>query len=137
MQTGDTVYSTDTGLLYVASTNGPTPTWVPVGGGISPTQHKSLRDLIHFIDDGPADGFASGSFKQTFYSGALIASEIWWESAALIRRIVDLDITYTGSLPTTEVWRMYDADGVTVLVTLTDVVTYSGALEQTRTRTWV
>ena len=33
VQTGDTVYSTDTGLLYVASTNGPTPTWVPVGGG--------------------------------------------------------------------------------------------------------
>lgn len=38
VQTGDTAYATDTGLLYVASTNGPTPTWLAVGpttGGVS------------------------------------------------------------------------------------------------------
>ena len=25
--------------------------------------HRALRDLIHFIDQGPADGFASGSLS--------------------------------------------------------------------------
>lgn len=107
------------------------------GGGISPAQHKSLRDLIHFIDDGPADGFVSGAVKETSYAGALVIEEIWWTSAAKTQRIVDLAVSYTGSLPTTEVWRMYGLDGVTVLVTLTDVITYSGALEVERTRTWV
>jgi hypothetical protein len=53
------------------------------------------------------------------------------------QKIVQLDVTYTGSLPTTEVWQMFDTDGITVLVTLTDVITYNGSLEITRTRTWV
>ena len=49
---------------------------------------------------------------------------------------MQLDITYTGITPTTEVWKMYDTDGTTVLVTLTDAITYSGVFEATRTRTW-
>ena len=106
------------------------------GGGISEAQHKALRDLIHFIDDGPADGFASGAVVDTTYSGAFPTSTVWYESAARTQRIVQLDVTYTGALPTTEVWTMYDTDGTTVLVTLTDAITYSGALETTRTRTW-
>ena len=107
------------------------------GGGITPAQHKALRDLIHFIDDGPADGFASGSYKETTYNGVFPTVIDWWEDVTKTQRIVDLTITYTGAFPTTEVWRMYDTDGVTVLVTLTDTITYNGALEATRTRTWV
>jgi hypothetical protein len=104
---------------------------------VNAVNHKALRDLIHFIDDGPADGFLSGAYKQTFYDGALITQEIWWEDNTLTQKIVQLDVTYTGSLPTTEVWQMFDTDGVTVLVTLTDAITYNGALETTRTRTWI
>ena len=107
------------------------------GSGISAAQHKALRDLIHFIDDGPADGFPSGAVRDTTYSGAFPAVVDWWEDATKTQRIVDLTITYTGAFPTTEQWRMYDTDGVTVLVTLTDAITYSGAFETTRTRTWV
>lgn len=106
-------------------------------GGITDAQHKALRDLIHFIDEGPADGFASGSYKETTYNGVFPTVIDWWEDVTKTQRIVDLTITYTGAFPTTEVWRMYDTDGVTVLVTLTDTITYNGALEATRTRTWV
>ena len=35
------------------------------GSGITAAQHKVLRDLIHFIDDGPADGYASGAYRET------------------------------------------------------------------------
>jgi hypothetical protein len=99
-------------------------------------EHNAVRQLIHFIDDGPADGFASGAVKDTTFTGAFPTSEVWYESAARTQKIVQLDVTYTGALPTAEVWRMYDTDGVTVLVTLTDAITYSGAFESTRTRTW-
>ena len=103
--------------------------------------HKALLHLIHFLDDGPGDGFASGSYKETLYgttggAAALISEEIWWTTSGKTQRIVDLTVTYTGALPTTEVWRMYDSSG-TLAVTLTDAITYSGAFETTRTRTWV
>ena len=107
------------------------------GGGITEPQHKALRDLIHFIDDGPADGFPSGAVKDVTYSGAFPTGVDWWEDATRTQRIVDLAITYSGAFPTSEQWRMYDTDGVTVLVTLTDAITYAGAFETSRTRTWV
>ena len=107
------------------------------GGGISAAQHKALRDLIHFIDDGPADGFASGAYKETTYSGILPTTQIWYEDSGKTQKIVELTVTYTGILPTTEVWKMYDADGVTLLLTVTDAITYTGVFETTRTRTWV
>jgi len=106
------------------------------GGGITPTQHKALRDLIHFIDDGPADGFTSGAYKETLPLGnPFPTSEIWWESSAKLKKIVSLDTTWTSSKITQEVWKIYDAAG-SVLITLTDAITYSGMFEATRTRTW-
>lgn len=128
------------GEAYLNTSVGTGTTWSQLGtggSGITAAQHAALRQLIHFLDDGPGAGFASGAYKQTFYSGALITQEIWWEDNTLAQKIVQLDVTYTGSLPTTEIWTMYDTDGVTVLVTLTDAITYNGGLEITRTRTWV
>lgn len=133
----------DTGAgaeAYLNTSAGSGNTWSQLGtggSGITAAQHAALRQLIHFLDDGPGAGFASGAYKQTAYSGALITQEIWWEDNTLTQKIVQLDVTYTGSLPTTEVWQMFDTDGITVLVTLTDVITYNGGLEITRTRTWV
>ena len=99
-------------------------------------EHKALRDLIHFIDQGPADGFASGSYKETTYSGPFILTATWYESATKAKKLVDLIISYSGAFPTSEVWRLYDTDGSTVLVTLTDSIVYDGPFEQSRTRTW-
>lgn len=108
------------------------------GGGITEGQHKALRDLIHFLDDGPGDGFASGAYKETLPSAdPFPTSEIWWTSAAKTHKILELTITRNANkTPATEVWRMYDSDGSTVLITLTDTIVYSGIFETTRTRTW-
>jgi hypothetical protein len=108
------------------------------GSGISEAQHKALRHLIHFIDEGPAGGFASGAFKETLPDGdPFPTSMIWWTSSGKTDKIVELTITYSGAFPSTEVWKMYDTDGSTVLVTVTDAITYTGAFEATRTRTIV
>ena len=106
------------------------------GTGITESQHKALRDLIHFIDSGPADGFASSSYKENTYSGALLTSEIWYEDNTKVQKIVELTITYSGVYPATETWKMYDTDGTTVLVTVVDTISYSGAFESDVTRTW-
>lgn len=109
------------------------------GAGLSKAQHDVLRSLIHFIDDGPADGFVSGAFKEVI-GGVFPTSLIWWESAAKLKKIVEKTITRSGGgatkvKPTPIMWEVYDTDGSTVLVTVSDAITYSGVFESTRTRT--
>lgn len=107
------------------------------GGGISEAQHNALRQLIHFIDNGPTDGFASGSYSEQTYTGARHDSEIWYVDNTKADKIVEFNaLTFTGIFPLTEEWKMYDVDGSTVLITLLDTITYNGAFEATRTRTW-
>jgi hypothetical protein len=108
-------------------------------GGLSEAAHKALRQLIHFIDDGPAEGFASGAFKEVI-GGLFPTSVIWWTSAAKTHKIVEKIITRSGGgatnvSPTPVVWKVYDADGSTVLATVSDAIAYSGAFEASRIRT--
>ncbi len=108
------------------------------GSGLSEAAHKTLRHLIHFIDDGPAGGFTSGAFKQTLPAGTPFpTSEIWYVSGAAppAGKVVELTTTWVGVNITQEEWKMYDGDGSTVLATVTDAISYSGVFETTRTRT--
>ena len=106
------------------------------GSGITEGAHNALRVLIHFIDSGPAEGFASGAFHETLPSGnPFPTSYIWWESVSQIDKIVELTVTRgAGQKPITEVWQMYDTDGSTVLTTVTDAISYSGPFETSRSR---
>lgn len=109
------------------------------GSGVLEATHKALRQLIHFIDEGPGDGFASGAYKE-ISGGAFPTSIIWWTSAAKTHKIVEKTVTRSGGgatnvAPTPVVWRIYDVDGVTVLATISDAIVYSGVFETGRTRT--
>lgn len=100
--------------------------------------HKAARDLIHFIDSGPADGFDSGSYLEILPSGdPFPTSEIWYVDNTKANKIVELTTSYNANKTvSTEVWKMYDNDGSTVLVTLTDTYAYSGVFVTSVTRTW-
>lgn len=103
------------------------------GSGISAASHKTLRQLIHFIDGGPAEGFASGAYCEL--TGTVFpTASVWWTSAAKTHKIVEQLVTWTGSNPTTVQWKVYDVDGTTVLATVTDTISYSGPFETSRTR---
>lgn len=95
-----------------------------------------VRSLVSFIDDGPAEGFATNSYKTTTPSGnPFPTAEVWYVDSSMAQKIVELDITRDSQQrPTSEVWKLYAADGVTVLKTITDTVSYSGPFEGTRTR---
>jgi hypothetical protein len=108
------------------------------GSGISEATHRVLRQLIHFIDDGPAEGFASGAYKEILPAAdPFPTSAIWWESSSKLKKIVELTVVYSGPFPTSEEWKIYDTDGSTVLATVTDAISYSGPFETSRTRTIV
>lgn len=104
------------------------------GTGLSEETHRALRQLIHFIDNGPAEGFASGAYRETTGT-AFPTAIIWWESNAKLKKIVEKLITWTGANPTQIQWKVYATDGVSVLATVTDVIAYSGPFETSRTRT--
>ena len=101
------------------------------GTGVSAEAHKTLLQLIHFIDEGPAEGFTSGATK-TVTGGAFPTNIVWKRADAT--KLVEQNVTWTGTLPTTVQWKIYDTDGTTVLATVTDTISYSGPFETGRTR---
>lgn len=102
-------------------------------GGLTVEAHKVLRQLIHFIDNGPAEGFASGAYREM--TGTVKPTAVvWWESSSKAKKIVEKLITWAGINPTTIVWKVYDTDGTTVLATVTDAISYTGIFETSRTR---
>jgi len=104
---------------------------------LATVQHKALRQLIHFIDQGPADGFVSGAEREQLPVGSFFpTSIIWYEDSSHTQKIVEKTIAYpTLVTPTPITWKMYDGDGSTVLVTVQDDITYSGIVEHIRVRT--
>lgn len=109
------------------------------GAGISASEHRTLRHLIHFIDNGPTGGFASGAFKEII-GGIFPTSIIWYEDVTKAKKIVEKTITRSGGgatllKPTPIVWKMYDTDGATVLTTVSDAITYTFFVPSSVTRT--
>lgn len=104
------------------------------GSGLTESQHKTLRQLIHFVDDGPAEGFFSGTYRETV-GGVFPTSVTWYEDNTKAEKIVELTITRNANkTPSVETWKMYDTDGTTILSTITDTIVYSGVNETSRTR---
>lgn len=101
--------------------------------GLTEAGHRTLRQLIHFIDDGPAEGFASGAYREI--TGTVFPTAVvWWESSSKLKKIVERLISWTGANPTTDQWKIYDTDGTTVLWIVTDTISYTGPFEISRTR---
>lgn len=106
------------------------------GTGLTAATHRTLRQLIHFIDNGPAEGFASGAYREILPAADPFPTSVtWYDDATKAKKLVEKLLTYTGAFPTTIQWKIYDTDGSTVLATVTDAITYSGAFEISRTRT--
>jgi hypothetical protein len=107
------------------------------GGFLTLADHQTIRHLIHFIDEGPAEGFTTGAYKEVV-GAPFIESETWYTSVAKTHKIVELLITRNSQkLPTTEVWNIYSTDGTTTIATITDAYSYNGIYETSRTRTIV
>lgn len=101
------------------------------GTGVSEATHEALLQLIHFLEDGPANGFVSGATRAI--TGTVFPTQILWRRADTTK-LVERNLTWSGPRVTTDEWKIYAADGTTVLATVTDTITYSGAFETSRTR---
>ena len=110
-------------------------------GSLNPTEHAELRQLIHLADGvgGPYEGFPTGAYRVISPFGALFPTNItWYASNAMTAKIVQKDIAYTSfGQPQTIQWKVYDTNGITILATVTDTISYSGIFETSRLRSIV
>lgn len=103
--------------------------------GITDTDHKTLRQLIHFINEGPGDGFYSNPFREIV--GGLFPSRVtWWSDSGKTIRLFQTEVTRSGIYPVTQSYKMYASNGVTLLAVATDVIAYNGAFEVARSRSF-
>lgn len=121
------------------SNDGVTWSAIGAGGGISEATHKTLRQLIHFVEtNSPGDGFGAGPYlSETLYVGTTIfpASETWYETAAKLKRICRWECTYNPNKTyATETWIVYKSDGVNPAADATDTISYTGVREDSRSR---
>jgi hypothetical protein len=117
------------------------PTLTPASGtggsGITSSEHETLRQLIHFIDEGPGDGFLSGAYKVILpQSSPFPTSVIWYEDDTMSQIIISKMLVWSGPVPTNIIWQIYNTDGVTVAHTVSDSIAYNNMIfESTRVRT--
>lgn len=109
------------------------------GTGLSENDHRAIRQLIHFIEEGPAEGFATGAYKVVSPPGdPFPTSIIWYNESNIVTRLKIVEKTITrgsNQLPTQIQWKVYD-ELENLLATVTDSITYSNnVFENTRTRT--
>jgi len=108
------------------------PTTTPAQAVASSDSNKRL--LEKFIS-APAAGWPSGVFEEVTYVSSFPSVVTWWTSSAKTTKIADATYTRNGAQQaTTVVWRMFAADGTTVLETATDTLAYSNGTMTTRTR---
>jgi hypothetical protein len=121
----------DDGSFYILTTTA--PTWAVFT--LSAAAHAGLRQLIHLADDqGPFESFNT-SMERVITGGLLYTSVVWYRDGAHTQKIVEKLVDRTNpTFPTQVQYKVYDVDGVTVLATATDTITYSGAEEIKRVR---
>lgn len=107
------------------------------GGGITESQHLALRQLIHFLEDGPGDGFGAGPYyRERLPAGdPFPTSEVWYEDVTKAKKLVGWSCTYNPNKTyATETWTVYKVDGASKAAEAVDTVVYSGIFEISRTR---
>jgi len=104
---------------------------------LTAAEHAILRQLIHLADGtgGPYDGFTSGAYR-VIIGEPFPSSVTWYTDNTMTYKIIEKLITYNSNkTPATVYWAVYATDGITVLATATDTISYSGAFETSRVRT--
>jgi hypothetical protein len=91
------------------------------GGGITAEQHRSISQLIHYVEGGPD----SSAYRETLPAGSAFPTSItWWDSSSKNTKFVEKLITWSGAYPSQIQWKVYS--GGVVQDTLTDTYDYTG-----------
>lgn len=103
--------------------------------GITAVQHETIPHLIHYLEEGPGDGFAQAYKKVSGFP--FISSVIWYTNQNMEYKIVEKQIIRNSiNMPITITWTVYSTDGVTAVHIVSDSITYmNNIFEISRIRT--
>lgn len=103
--------------------------------GITQVQHQTIPNLIHYLEEGPGDGFIQ-AYKQVFGS-PFPSAVIWYTNSTMQYIIVEKQIIRNSiNMPITIIWTVYSTDGITPVHTVSDSITYmNNIFEVSRQRT--
>jgi hypothetical protein len=88
---------------------------------INATDHKSLAQLIHFLEDGPS----SSAYKEVLPAGSAFPTSLsWWTTSAKLVKVVEKTISWSGAFPSVVTWKSYLAGALQE--TITDTYDYTG-----------
>jgi hypothetical protein len=93
-------------------------------GGLTPTTHRALDQLVH--------GIAENSYTETETTSGKITAVRTYTNSGKTLKIREEDYTYTGNKVTTVVTKQYDAAG-DLAETYTETIAYTGAVVDTIT----
>lgn len=110
------------------------------GSGMTTTQHKTVRQLIHFVEtNSPGEGFGAGPYQSEILPNPTTdifpTSETWYETSAKTNKICRWEGTYNANKTlATEKWIIYKSDGTNPAAEALDTISYSGVFETGRSR---
>lgn len=87
------------------------------GTGLNPATHEALDTLVHEL--------AEDYYEEYAYTGNKVSNVTTWETAAKLKKIRELQVTYDGNRINTQVDIQYDSSGVEDY-RMTYTYTYSG-----------
>jgi hypothetical protein len=121
------------------SKDGYTCSWI-VGTGWNWAQTVPVDDIDIgvYIGDGPVSILFNGAIHTTTYSGIKITAATWFTAVDQLHKIFEVLYSYTGNniVPNTITQNLYALDGVTVLHSIVDTITYQNNIfESVRNRT--
>lgn len=92
---------------------------------------QDLRKLLFYINNGPAETYSQAYLEISPADSVYPTSSIWYTDASKTAKIYEEYYErYSGSAtltqPTPITYKIYAADGTTVLLTATDTINYSG-----------
>lgn len=105
-------------------------------GNINSDDHKTLRQLAHLVDEsGPLGSLWNNNLFNETGPKPFMTASIWWSNTMRTHKIVEQKITrLQNKMPATIQWIVYAENGLTILESHTDTITYDGLLEISRIR---
>lgn len=115
-----------------------TLTDLQASGGLTAEQHKTLRQLTHFVEtNSPGEGWGDGPYQSEVLPSAdpFPTSETWYTTSGKTNKICKWECTYTANKTyATETWTVYKSDGSSAAAVAVDTISYSGVFEIGRSR---
>ena len=105
-------------------------------GNINASDHEKLLQAVHLTDDnGPRGGLWSTGYVCDTGPWPFPTASVWWTDSTRTKRFMDQSvIRNVNRLIVSSSWRIFQSDGVTIADSYTDVITYNGVFETSRTR---